>query len=165
MLRVWQLFFALVFSVMPLQVAALDQPTGPVVLTVTGNISATNGENAALFDREMLEQLDWQEIRTFTSFTKGEQVFAGPTLASLLQALGVEDGAPLAAAINDYKVSIDVADAGEHDVLLAMDRNGRPMRVREKGPIWIVYPMSETDGAQNKFNAEMIWQLVSIHVQ
>ena len=127
----------------------------PVLLTVTGKVDG----GQVSFDREELRSLDWQEITTFTSFTEGQQTFAGPTLASVLRAVAARGERIHATAINDYTVSFPFADAEEHDVLLAMEHNGRPMRVRDKGPIWVVYPLSEDEAAAQKRDAEMIWQL------
>lgn len=152
---------------LPMQVMAmtgLPLPSGEVLLRVTGAISVTNAEQVAEFDREMLKALDWVEIETHTSFTEGPQRFAGPTLASLLEAVEARGTTLSASAINDYTVQIPLADARAHDVILAMDMNGVPMRVRDKGPIWIVYPLSEAAAETRPFDDEMIWQLVQIRV-
>ena len=143
---------------------ALEPPRATPLLTVTGAIDATNSDGAAQFDRDMLQALDWRDITTYTSFTTGPQRFAGPTLSSLLKALGVHTGVLRASAVNDYTIEIPVSHALEHDVLLAMDHNGTPMRVRDKGPIWVVYPLTEREAAAKPFDGEMIWQLVRIEV-
>ena len=143
---------------------ALEPPRNDTVLTVTGAIDVTNAGNAALFDRAMLEALDWRDFTTHTSFTDGPQRFSGPTLASVLRALGVHQGTLRATAVNDYTVEIPVSHAAEHGVILALDHNGRPMRVRDKGPIWVVYPLSEREIARKPFDREMIWQLVRLEV-
>lgn len=139
--------------------AGLPAPEGRILLTVSGSIGVHNGDGVAQFDRDMLMALDWREVRTFTSFTEGEQVFAGPTLQSLLAAVQAKGSTVNATAINDYTVQFPTADAEAHAVLLAMDQNGKPMRVRDKGPIWVVYPLSEKDAAKQRFDSEMIWQL------
>ncbi|MBS0123842.1 molybdopterin-dependent oxidoreductase [Thetidibacter halocola] len=144
---------------------ALEAPQSPTVLTVTGDIAVTNAGDSAVFDRAMLQSLDWREVATHTSFTHGPQRFAGPTLASLLAALGVTEGTLRATAINDYTIEIPVAHAARHDVLLAMDLDGKPMTVRDKGPIWVVYPLTEVEAAGKPFDGEMIWQLVRIEVR
>jgi hypothetical protein len=44
--------------------------------------------------------------------------------------------------------------------------NGAPMSVRDKGPLWIVYPMDDHDGLKTpETEAKMIWQLRDIAVQ
>lgn len=143
----------------------LPAPDGPVILTISGNIKHHNGDGMARFDREMLEDLDWQQVRTFTSFTEGEQVFGGPRLDALLNRVGASGEHLHATAINDYTVAIPVGHAAAHDVLLAMDWNGEQMRIRTKGPIWVVYPLEEADAKAQKFDPEMIWQLDRIRIE
>ncbi len=159
------LFSILSLLAAPLWATTLPQPEGTVLITVSGSINADNGDGVVQFDRTMLENLDWREVRTYTSFTSGEQVFEGPTLASLLTAVGADGDTLKAIAINDYTVTIPAAHASEHGVILAMDQNGRAMRVRDKGPIWVVYPLDETQAGQQLFDAEMIWQLNRIVVE
>ncbi|WP_417524266.1 oxidoreductase [Marinovum sp.] len=144
--------------------AELGAPAGRVLLTVSGEIATTNGGALAAFDRDMLMALDWREIETFTSFTEGPQVFAGPTLQSVLEAVEADGGTLTVTALNDYAVSFPLAMAAEHSVLLAMDHGGRPMRIREKGPIWIVFPLTEAEAATAPFDNQMVWQLAKMHV-
>ena len=142
----------------------LAAPDGRVVLTVSGAIENMNGDGTAAFDRDMLESLEWREIETYTSFTQGPQKFAGPTLASVLAAVGADGATMNATAINDYFVEIPTAHADQHDVLLALDMNGKTMRVRDKGPVWVVYPLSQDATLEKPFDTEMIWQLNRIEV-
>lgn len=142
----------------------LPAPEGAPMLSVTGMVSETNANGAAVFDRAMLEALDWREIETHTSFTEGPQTFAGPTLASLLDHLGAEGEMLVLTALNDYQIRFPVAYAAQHDVLLALDHNGTPMSVRDKGPIWVVFPLDAAGARDKRFDGEMIWQLSRLHV-
>ncbi|MDD9739626.1 MULTISPECIES: hypothetical protein [Marinovum] len=157
------LFLAMACAV-PAARAELSAPEGRVLLTVSGDISATNTEDMAEFDRDMLMALDWREIETFTSFTEGPQVFAGPTLASVLAAAQARGDTLTVTALNDYAVSFPRDLAVRHGALLAMDHAGRPMRIRDKGPIWIVFPLTETEAADAPFDNQMVWQLAKVHV-
>lgn len=145
---------------------ALPEPQGRVILTVDGNISETNRNGTAEFDREMLQALDWREIETFTPFAEGKQAFAGVPLASLLERLGAEGQGLRAEALNDYIVTIPVEDAARRNVLLAMDLDGKAMSVRERGPIWVIYP-SDTPTSEDRsaFVSFMVWQLRKLTVQ
>lgn len=153
-----------VLTMLPLQAAELPVPEGRVLLKVHGRVSNLNGSDAASFDYQMLRSLDWKEIETFTSFTQGPQIFEGPTLRSLLDAVGAKGSQLNATAINGYFVKIPVSHAYEHNVILAIKMNGRVMRIRDKGPIWVVYPLSEEEAVKDYFNNEMIWQLSQIEV-
>ena len=71
-----------------------------------------------------------------------------------------------AMALNDYDRTIPIADFQSYDVLLALRMNGRPMRLRDKGPIWIVYPWSEHPELDDfRTREKSVWQLNSLDVR
>ena len=47
-------------------------------------------------------------------------------------------------ALNDYASEIPVEDFSKYKVILALKRNGEYMPVRDKGPLFIVYPYDAT---------------------
>ncbi len=145
--------------------AELSEPAGPILLTVTGDIEVTNSDGAALFDRNMLEAMPARTIKTSTIWTKGVNEFTGVPLDVLLDRLGVDGGELQARAINDYAVSIPVADAVENGPILAYAMDGEPMSVREKGPLWVVYPYDDVPEYQTEvIYSRSIWQLDRIEV-
>lgn len=142
----------------------LGLPNGPVILTVSGSITRTNDGDVANFDRAMLAEMDWKTLDTFTRWTDGPTEFAGVTLADVLEAVGAKGSKILATALNDYTVEIPISDIEEHNVFLALDMNGEPMKIRDKGPIWVIYPQSVDDAPNSNFNEKMIWQLKSLQI-
>ena len=143
----------------------LPMPTGEVILTVSGAIGKTNTQAGAEFDLDLLKALEWEEVNTFTSFTDGMQTFEGPRLSSLLDFVSASGTTIGASAINDYFVDIPVTHAENHGVILAVLRNGKAMTVRDKGPIWVIYPQSKDEVKLKKFDNEMIWQLISMEIR
>lgn len=144
--------------------ANLSAPTGRVLLTVSGAIENVNQGETAVFDLALLEGLDWQDITTFTHYTEGPQRFRGPTLASLLEVLGVREGTLRAVALDDYAIKIPIEDLAKYDILLAMEHNGERMRVRNRGPIWVIYPAASPGDIVQEHISHSIWQLTSIEV-
>ncbi len=142
----------------------LRAPDGAVVLTISGDIAHSNNGDRAEFDRHMLEALDWRTVETHTHWTSGPQVFSGTPLQALLDAVGASGRTLTAIALNDYSAELPIQDAQSHDVLLALDHNGKPMRVRNKGPIWIVYPQDERTADAGVHNNKMVWQLRELRV-
>lgn len=66
-------------------------------------------------------------------------------------------------ALNDYKVILDVGDLRKYRALLVSRIDGKPMRVRDKGPLWLVYPYDEyTEVRTAEYVSRMIWQLKEI---
>ncbi len=157
------LFITLSLLAMP--ALALDPPQTAPILTVDGAIGVTNDGDRAVFDRAMMHDLEWREIDSYTDFSDGIERFAGPSLASLLEALGVTSGELRAVALDDYVIRIPVGDAAEFGVILALQRNGKPMRVREKGPIWVIYPAEVPEDVNELHSSRMIWQLTHITVE
>lgn len=139
---------------------SLARPEGAPVLTVTGDIALTNTGGAAVFDMAMLRELPAETFTTTTIWTEGEQEFTGVPIAALLELLGVEGGTLKATAINDYSVELPVGDESTSVALLAYERNGQEMSVRDKGPLWVVYPFDSDEALQSEvIYSRSIWQL------
>lgn len=152
-------------SFTPSFAADLKVPTDDVLLTVTGDIGNTNTDNAAVFDLAMLKALPSQTFETTTVWTEGPQQFEGVTLNALLNAIEASGATLIASAINDYAVEIPVSDAVENGPILAYHLNGETMSVRNKGPLWIVYPYDQDTTYQTEtIYARSIWQLDRIEV-
>lgn len=144
----------------------LPRASAPILLEITGKISVTNEGAAARFDREMLDALPQHRLETYTDWTQGLQVFEGPLLADVLARVDAYGTTVRAIALNDYKVDIPRTDADEYPVMLALRQNGAPMSVRDKGPIWIIYPNSNPEAAlASPHNDKSVWQLRSLDVQ
>lgn len=143
----------------------LATPTGTVMLTVSGDIAVTNAGDTAQFDREMLEALPARTIETTTIWTEGPQIFTGVPLAALLDVVAADEVTIHATAINDYAVDIPFEDWSGEGPMLAYARNGAPMSVRDKGPLWIVYPYdSDAEYRSEVIYSRSIWQLDRIIV-
>lgn len=144
----------------------LSPPSGEVLLTVSGQIAVTNGDGVAALDIGHLEAMDPVEIRTETIWTQGEQVFEGVPLATLLRRLGAEGSVIAASALNDYTIEIPVEDAVEGGPIIAYSQNGALLSVRDKGPLWVVYPYDDKDIYQTEvIYARSIWQLARIELR
>ena len=128
-------------------------------------LTVTHNEQTRAFDRSELEALGTASIETTTIWTEGVQTFEGVPLAVLMQELGAQDGKILATAINDYTVEIPLSDATENGPILALRMNGEDMSVRDKGPVWIVYPYdADADYRTEVIYSRSIWQLDRIEV-
>lgn len=153
------------FGAMPALASELEAPSGPVLLTVTGDIARSNGEGAARFDMAMLQALPARSFATTTIWTEGKQEFVGVSLDVLLAYLGIREGNLRASAVNDYAVSIPVSVATPSGPMLAYLRNGEEMSRRDKGPLWIVFPYDDSEAFRSETVYSMsIWQLDRINV-
>ena len=143
----------------------LPAATGDILLSVTGDISYLNAEGAVTLDLALLEEIGTTEFETTTIWTEGTQSFTGVALADLLAAVGAKGTTLRASAVNDYAVDIPVSDAVDGGPIVAFLRNGEPMSLRNKGPLWIVYPYDSSDVFQSELiYSRSIWQLDRIEV-
>ena len=148
------------------QAAGLAVPRGEVVLTVTGRITETNAGAAATFDMAMLEALPGRATETETPWTKGKVKFEGPLGAALLDQLGATGTTLKITALNDYVVEVPMEDFRKWPVILATRKDGKPMPVRDKGPIFVIYPFDLDRSLYNeKIFSRSAWQVKSIEVQ
>lgn len=138
----------------------LQTPDGEVLLTVTGTIGAANDGESALFDMAMLKDLPVTKFETTTIWTEGVREFSGVSLIDFLEAVDAEGETIRAVALNDYAVDIPVSDAREGGPIIAYEIDGSPMSVREKGPLWIVYPYdANAEYRTETIYSRSIWQL------
>lgn len=148
------------------QARALDKPTGMVVLTIDGAISQTNNGSQAQFDMAMLEKLPQHSFSTQTPWYPSAVTFTGPLLRDVLAAVGAKGKNITAVALNDYKTEIPIDDATRHDVIVARLMNNRPMRVREKGPLFIVYPFdTKAELRSELYYNRAAWQLHILRIR
>ncbi|MFD2172524.1 oxidoreductase [Rhodobacter lacus] len=166
----------------PDRMPPLAAPEGKIVLTVTGALGTSNapaepppadilpgesraGSRVARFDDAMLAALPREDFRTTTIWTSGAVHFSGVPLRALLDRLGVQGGRLRVIALNDYAVEIPVADIETRAPLLADRRDGQPMTIRDKGPLWIIYPYDADPAYRNEvIYARSVWQVDRIEV-
>lgn len=145
---------------------ALDAPEGAVMLVVSGNITHTNVGDEAHFDKAMLEALTQRETVTRTPWHDGEVRFSGPLGRAVLDAVGAEGENMRVIALNDYASNIPVADFENHEVILAMQANGNMLRVRDHGPLFVIYPFDEYPELMNEeILMRSVWQVARIDVE
>jgi hypothetical protein len=145
---------------------APEAPKGAVILTVNGKIGVKNTPDAAVFDAALLDALPQKSFVTKTPWFKEPVKFTGPLLKDVLQALKADGKTVNATALNDYKVAIPMADALKYDVLLARQINGRVITVREKGPVFIIYPFDSFPELRNlTYYSRSIWQVKALNVE
>ncbi|MBI0539217.1 oxidoreductase [Roseomonas sp. KE2513] len=109
-------------------------------MTISGKIQATNGDGVAKFDRPMLNTMGSATIVTSTPWHDGPVRFDGVPMAALMEAVRPTGDTVTAFALNDYSVDLPLSDFTRFGVLLATHKDGAPMRVRDQGPLFIIYP-------------------------
>lgn len=145
--------------------AELGRPTGEIILTVTGAIDTTNAAGGAEFDLAMLEAMPNHATTTTTPWYDSAHTFTGPLGSDLLAAVGAQGTMLKVTALNDYATEIPVEDFVNYPVILATRLDGTEMSVRDKGPIFIIYPFDEASELNNEtYFGRSAWQVKSIEV-
>jgi len=149
----------------PANAGILAMPVGKRLLTVAGAVTNTNDGNAAVFDRPMLEALGLDGFETATPWYDRPVRFEGVRMQRLMQAVGAFGERVTAVALNDYTIDIPIADFERYGVLLAMRRDGIDLPVRDKGPLFIVYPYdSKPELKSQQFYSRSAWQVAKLVV-
>lgn len=147
--------------------AALPAITGPAILTVSGLDEKLFAGGVAEFDIGRLDALGRTEIETTTIWTEGKHRYTGVLLADLLAALGLSGTETQLEfrALNDYAIEFAANEATAEAPLLAYLADGQPMQVRDKGPLWLIYPYdSDASYRTDTIYARSIWQLDRVTV-
>lgn len=163
-LRGFALCLALAPGLAPSLLAAdFVAPSGDVVLTVAGKIAAHNAGDNLVLDEAQLAALPQTSFTTSTTWTSGTPTFQGVLLKDLISAVGATGKMISLKAANDYMITIPVEDVREDAPLLAYLMDGKPMSLRDKGPVWMVYPYDANEDYRTETAyARSIWQLIEI---
>jgi hypothetical protein len=161
-----------VFFLLPFLAAAqanachLPQPSSAIVLTVEGQVQHCNEGLVARFDLPMLEALPKRKVTTRNPWVEGIVTYEGVLLRDLMHFVEANGTVLRFVALNDYSADMPAADAEEIDVILAYRRNGQLMTVREKGPLFVVFPFSDQPFLDtNERHAQSVWQVARITVR
>ncbi|MHB2170123.1 putative pterin-binding protein [Alsobacter sp. R-9] len=157
---------AFVLTVAPARADGLPRPEGKVVLTVSGAIEVKNAPEGAVFDIGMLEKLPGRVTAVNTPWYTTKTTFEGPLGSAILDAVGARGQTLRIVALNDYAAEIPVEDFKKWPVILATKLDGKPMSVREKGPLFVIYPFDADASLFNeKYFNRSVWQVKSIEVR
>ena len=163
--RIWPVAFALCLMGGTVAGETIPQPTGPVILTVTGLDTAEFPGGTFAFDLESLALLGVMQFATTSIWTDGSHVYTGLLLKNLTRALKIEGAVLRLHALNDYAVEFPEQAATDEAPILAYQMDGQPMSVRDKGPIWVIYPYDAGPEYRTDTTfSRSIWQLDRIDV-
>lgn len=123
-------------------------------------LTIENQGNMSQFTLEQLLPHMDREIVTTTPWTNGETTFVGVSAKEMLHMLGVDKADLKVTALNNYWSKIPYKDIEKYNPLFAVKKNGHAMSVREKGPVWVIYPLSEFGEQNNEvLHSRMVWQV------
>jgi len=90
---------------------------------------------------------------------------SGPSLHTILDAAGAEPARLRIYAINDYNVEFPAEKITETTPILANRIDGESFSVRQKGPLWVIFPFDQNPEFQSEeIFALSVWQVKRIDV-
>jgi len=127
--------------------------------------TATSAETT--FTLDDLLAMDQVEVDTENEFVDGRKIFSGPLVRAVLERIGGQNSERVRlTAANDYQVEVPTHEFFDYDAILSLSVDGVPHSKREKGPIWVIYPMSDFAELRDPvYNSRLIWQLVKMEYQ
>jgi hypothetical protein len=152
-------------GVRALVAAALINLGGPhVALAADLSLVAANKASTIELTLADLAAMPQTTISTETEFTDGTVAFTGPLARDVLALVGMENVKTVRfVAANDYSVDIPTSDLQEYDVILAMQADGKALSRRDRGPLWLMYPISDHAELEDPlYLRRLIWQVVRI---
>ena len=162
---------------------AQSEPTGPVLLTVTGAVENANRgaydpdtdkffefndvdfAKAKQFDFDALSSLETVKIKA--DFPKGGDIheYEGPLLSDVLAAAGADGQTVTIQALDGYAVEMQLDEAVAQGAVVALKRNGAPLSIGGFGPTHVVFPRAERDDLADMPDDNWIWSIFHIKVE
>ncbi len=137
----------------------------PIVLTLR-NPKISGPHSEITFTRSALEAMPQQVIRTGNDYIDAPADFWGPLahqVVDLIAHAGAKHARLIAA--NDFFAEVEIAELERYGAILALSMNDNPLSRRDKGPIWVMYPMdSYPELKDSSYNNRLIWQLKAIEL-
>ena len=157
-----------------------EVPSGPVVLTVAGNVANTNRpayrdkldvifghhkrtfDRAFAFDRAMLEGLGTVALRIEHTGWGGPMMVSGPRLDDVLRMAGCPGGPLATLALDGFHTGISREVLEAHEWVVATRAEGRPLGLGERGPLWLVFDPPGERPATDEESDQWPWALFFI---
>ncbi|MCV3764431.1 hypothetical protein [Rhizobium sp. TRM95796] len=91
----------------------------------------------------------------------------GPLLKDVLALAGISGTTLMAIGFDRYQAEIPMSDLDDFPVLAAREVDGKPLTLRDKGPLWIVYPSEAHPHLRLNpiYEARSVWQLKEISIR
>ncbi len=136
--------------------------TPRAVLEISGKGSAP-----VKLDMAALQRLPQSSFKTNSPWTREPHTYTGPLLRDVLALAGAQGGTTIKAiALNDYQISIPAEDAANLGVIVAHQIDGKAIPVRERGPLFVIYPFdSAPELRSTRYYERSIWQLKSMRIE
>ncbi|MBB1076071.1 oxidoreductase [Rhodoferax sp. 4810] len=148
------------------QAQGLAKPLGPIVLTVSGQITQRNSPQGAQFDAAMLQALPALSFTTRSQWHNKPVAYSGVALNELLKAVGAQGSTLHLLALDHFEARVPMSDAARYNPMIAMRADGQMLKVRTLGPVLLMYPFDQYPELHTDvYYSRCVWQLKRIVVE
>lgn len=95
----------------------------------------------------------------------GEHKVKGVLMRDLVKYSGGTGEIVKLVALDGYEMDIPMSDFTTYDAVVATEIDGKPLSIRDHGPAWLIYPVSEHPELKDTlYDSRAVWQIKSIEV-
>lgn len=137
-------------------------------LKITGKI--TNFTNPTKREYRLTEQeilsMEKNSIRTSTNWTSAHN-FSGFRVMDLLKKVGATGTHLEIHCLDDYIYTIPISDISKYGAILAYEKDGNRITIKEFGPLGLIYPRDQypTELSGPEMDAKSTWHVTHIVVK
>lgn len=144
----------------------IPQPAGNLDKTLILNTDPSTrcGAKELVFSAKQLAELPQKTFKTKHTWAAEAQEFTGPLLADVVKLICPSAREIYLRSLDQYSVMVNLPKVAKYEAILALKIDGKPLTIREKGPIWV---MINTDGYNlplRSLDVMLVWQLYYIRV-
>ena len=105
-----------------------------------------------------------QRITTSTFWPEDQGAYEGPRLADVLKSVGISEVAQVRVfGLDGYSQVLPREDWTRWPLILATRKNGKPLDLRDKGPLRVIYPRDSDKTLQDDlYRLRWVWMVRQI---
>ena len=122
-------------------------------------LTLVNGSQKLELSIDDVAAMPQTTIETGNEFVDGTVTYSGPLVRDVLARVGLDKVETIRfVAANDYYVDIPTQNFRDYDAILAMVADGERLSRRDKGPFWLMYPISDHPELRDPvYSRRLIW--------
>ncbi|MER2496700.1 molybdopterin-dependent oxidoreductase [Vibrio neptunius] len=129
-------------------------------------VGIDNRQPETLVYDQLVSQYPTTSFTTQLPWQPEAHEFTGVRVSDMLEQLGIQDTTSVSfIALNDYSASVTIENIVKYEPIIAYKMNGKKMKVRNKGPYWLVFNLDKFPEIDNTtFHSQMVWQIGKIMI-
>ncbi|EGU32845.1 hypothetical protein OTK51_14205 [Vibrio scophthalmi] len=112
----------------------------------------------------LLSDFETETFETHLPWFEDARQFTGIPVIELIERYGDKNTfAVTFSALNDYRATSTIEDINNYQPIIALSMNNEPMKIRHKGPFWMIYNLDKYPEIDNAtYHSQMVWQIDEI---